>query len=152
VAIEEEARRLSTLIFGELLAASISREVHMQLLNDVLKTTLGEMERMITTKTVVGEPVEVRGNTIIPLVAVGFGFGGGGGEGEDSKRATAKGTGLGSGAGGGIRPVALVIVDKDGHVRVEPLRTAASVVEKMGEAVAHVLETRSKREPAVNPG
>ena len=118
----------------------------MEQLNDVLKTTLGEVERMLSTKTVVGEPFEVRGNTIVPLVAVGFGFGGGGGEGEDHKMANAKGSGLGTGAGGGVRPVALVIVDKDGHARVEPIRTVASVVEKMGEAVAHVIESRNKTE------
>ena len=116
----------------------------MEQLNDVLKTTLGEVERMLSTKTVVGEPFEVRGNTIVPLIAVGFGFGGGGGEGEDHKLANAKGSGLGTGAGGGVRPVALVIVDKDGHARVEPIRTVASVVEKMGEAVAHVIESRNK--------
>jgi uncharacterized spore protein YtfJ len=40
--------------------------------------------------------------------------------------------------------VALVIVDKDGHVRVEPIRAAASVVEKLGEAVTRVVESRSK--------
>jgi uncharacterized spore protein YtfJ len=41
----------------------------MEQLNDVLKTTLGEVERMLSTKTVVGEPFEVRGNTIVPLIA-----------------------------------------------------------------------------------
>ncbi len=118
----------------------------MEQLDTLLKTTLGEIEKMLSTKTVVGEPFEVRGNTIIPLVAVGFGFGGGGGAGEDQKAAKAKGSGLGTGGGGGVKPVALIIVDKDGHVRVEPLRTAASVVEKLGEAVARVVESRKDEE------
>jgi len=107
----------------------------------LLKTTLGEIEKMLATKTVVGEPIEVAGNTLIPLVAVGFGFGGGGGEGEDPKKAGAKGSGGGTGGGGGIRPVALIIADKDGNVRVEPIRAAASAVEKLGEAVARVVQT-----------
>jgi uncharacterized spore protein YtfJ len=124
----------------------------MEHLNEVLKTMLGEMERMLSTKTVVGEAVDVRGNTIVPLVAVGFGFGGGGGEGEDAKRGAGKGFGVGSGAGGGIRPVALVIIDKDGHLRVEPVRSAASVIEKAGEAVAHVIETRRKADAASEAG
>jgi uncharacterized spore protein YtfJ len=118
----------------------------MEQLDNVLKTTLGEIERILATKTVVGDPIEIRGNTILPLVAVGVGFGGGGGTGEQAKAASAKGTGVGAGAGGGVRPVALVIVDKDGHVRVEPIRTAASVVEKFGQAVAHVIETRGRHE------
>jgi uncharacterized spore protein YtfJ len=58
----------------------------------------------------------------------------------------AKGSGMGTGAGGGVRPVALIIVDKDGQVRVEPIRTAASVVEKFGQAVAHIVDSRRKTE------
>jgi uncharacterized spore protein YtfJ len=116
----------------------------MEQLDNLFKTTLSEIERVLSTKTVVGEPVEIRGNTIVPLVSVGFGFGGGGGAGEEQKSAMAKGSGLGTGAGGGVKPVALVIVDKDGHVRVEPIRTASSVVEKVGEAVARVVESRGR--------
>lgn len=116
----------------------------MDQLDNLLKATLGEFERMLSSKTVIGEPFEVRGNTIVPLVSIGFGFGGGGGSGEDQKHAKAMGSGLGTGAGGGVRPVALIIVDQAGHVRVEPVRAAASVVEKFGEAVARVIESRAK--------
>jgi len=116
----------------------------MEQLDSLFKATLGEFERVLSTKTVVGEPFEVRGNTIVPLIAVGFGFGGGGGSGEDQKAARAAGMGVGTGAGGGVRPVALIIVDQAGQVRVEPVRAAASVVEKFGEAVARVVESRAK--------
>ena len=47
----------------------------------LLKTAMGEIERMLNTKTVVGEPITIEGNTLIPLVSVGFGFGAGGGTG-----------------------------------------------------------------------
>jgi len=47
----------------------------------LVKMTLGEIERLLSTKAVVGEPIVVEGNTIIPLVSIGFGFGGGGGTG-----------------------------------------------------------------------
>lgn len=114
----------------------------MEHVDSLLKTTLAEIERVLTTKTVVGEPLQIGGNTIVPLVAVGFGFGGGGGAGEDPKATSAKGEGAGTGGGGGIKPVAVVIVDKDGKVRVESIRAAASVVEKIGEAVAKVVEAR----------
>ena len=118
----------------------------MEDLDNLLKTTLTEIERMLSTKTVVGEPFEIAGNTIVPLVAVGFGFGGGGGAGEEQKTARAKGSGLGTGAGGGVRPIALIIADKEGQIRVEPIHTASSVVEKFGEAVARVVETRRRSE------
>jgi len=108
--------------------------------DNMLKTALDEIERLLTTKTVVGDPITIGDNTIIPLMAVGFGFGGGGGSGEDPKHAGAKGAGSGAGAGGGIRPIALVIVDKAGNVRVEPVRASASIVEKIGDAVVKAVE------------
>jgi uncharacterized spore protein YtfJ len=90
-----------------------------------------ELERILTTKTVVGEPIVVEGHTLIPLVSVGFGFAAAGGEGSEAHKGG--GTGGGTGGGGGVRPVALVIVDKDG-VRVEPLKgAAASLVDKIAD-------------------
>ena len=96
----------------------------MEKAEDLLKAALGEIEHLLTTKTVVGEPFQIAGNTIVPLVAVGFGFGGGGGAGEAEKPTAGKGGGAGTGAGGGIKPVALIIADKDGTVRVEPIRAS----------------------------
>lgn len=119
----------------------------MEQLDQLLKTTLTEVERILSTKTIVGEPFEVRGNTIVPLVSVGFGFGGGGGAGEDPKAANAKGSGLGTGGGGGVKPVAVIIADKDGHVRLESILPAASIVDKVGEAVARVMDSRGRSGP-----
>lgn len=92
---------------------------------------IGEIERMLNTKTVVGDPITVEGNTLIPLISVGFGFGVGSGEGTDPKKGS--GTGGGAGGGGGVKPVALVIINKDG-VRVESVKGgAASLVEKIAD-------------------
>lgn len=92
----------------------------------------GEIERMLNSKTVVGEPITIEGNTLIPLISVGFGFGVGGGEGSEPK----KGSGHGGGAGGGgVKPVALVVINDSG-VRVEPVKSGtASVLEKVAESV-----------------
>jgi uncharacterized spore protein YtfJ len=101
---------------------------------------IGEIERMLNTKTVVGEPITVEGNTLIPLVSVGFGFGVGGGEGTDPGKGA--GTGGGAGGGGGVKPVALVIINKDG-VRVEPVKGgAASLVEKIADAAGKFATAR----------
>ena len=94
---------------------------------------VGEIERMLNTKTVVGEPITVEGNTLIPLVNVGFGFGVGGGQGTEPQKGS--GHGGGTGGGGGVKPVALVIINKDG-VRVEPIKSgAASVLEKVADTI-----------------
>ena len=68
----------------------------------LLKTTLAEVERLLSTRTVVGEPVNIEGQTIIPLIAVGFGFGAGGGSGKNQKTASLEGLGAGSGAAVGV--------------------------------------------------
>jgi len=86
---------------------------------------IDEIERMLNTKTVVGEPITVEGATLIPLVSVGFGFGVGGGEGTDPKKGP--GHGGGTGGGGGVKPVALVIIDKDG-VRVESIKGGTALL------------------------
>jgi uncharacterized spore protein YtfJ len=114
----------------------------MEHVESLLKATLAEIERLLNSRTVVGEPITVDGNTIIPLVAVGFGFGGGGGSGRDHKTTNVEGLGAGSGGGGGVKPVAVIIVNKDG-VRVESVRRGvATMVEKVGEAVGNIMEKR----------
>ena len=73
---------------------------------------VGEIERMLDTKTVVGEPMTFDGNTLIPLISVGFGFGVGAGEGTEPQKGT--GHGGGTGGGGGVKPVALVVINESG--------------------------------------
>ncbi|MBI5719737.1 MAG: sporulation protein YtfJ [Burkholderiales bacterium] len=100
-------------------------------IEDLFGKAIGEIERMLNTKTVVGEPITVDGHTLIPLISVGFGFGFGAGEGTDPKKGA--GTGGGAAGGGGVKPVALVIVGKDG-VRVETVKGgAASLVDKLAD-------------------
>lgn len=92
---------------------------------------IAEIERLLSTKTVVGEPITVDGNTLIPLVSVGFGFGVGSGEGNDPKKGA--GSGGGTGGGGGVKPVALVVVNKDG-VRLETVKGGtATLLEKVAD-------------------
>jgi uncharacterized spore protein YtfJ len=105
---------------------------------NLFSKTITEIERMLNTKTVVGDPITVEGNTLIPLVSVGFGFGAGGGEGTDPSKGA--GTGGGTGGGGGVKPVALIIINKDG-VRLEPIKGGATtvlekIVETVGKATA----------------
>jgi uncharacterized spore protein YtfJ len=101
---------------------------------------VGEIERMLNTKTVVGDPITVEGNTLIPLISVGFGFGAGGGEGTDPAKGA--GAGGGTGGGGGVKPVAVVIINQDG-VRVEPIKgSAASLVEKIADVVGQAASSK----------
>ncbi len=113
----------------------------MQNIENLFDKTVGEIERMLSTRTVVGEPMNIEGNTLIPLVNVGFGFGVGSGEGSESDKGS--GQGGGTGGGGGVKPVALVVVNQDGVV-VEPVKSGtASVLEKVAESVGRSMTEKS---------
>ena len=109
----------------------------MEEIEKLFKTAIQEIERLLNTKTVVGEPMVVEGKTLIPLVSLGFGFGAGGGTGKAPKSKTDKeleGLGVGTGGGGGIKPVAIIVVDKAG-VRLEAVKGGTStVLEKVVDA------------------
>ena len=114
----------------------------MEVVENLVKTTLGEIEKVLSTKTVVGEPIKVEGTTIIPLISVGFGFGAGGGEGKGEAQQKGEGTGAGGGTGGGagVKPIALIIIDKEG-VRVESIKgSMASAIEKICETIPSMIE------------
>jgi uncharacterized spore protein YtfJ len=115
----------------------------MEHIETLFDKAVGEIERMLNTKTVVGEPITVEGNTLIPLINVGFGFGVGEGEGTEPQKGG--GHGGGTGGGGGVKPVALVIINKDG-VRVEPIKSGtASVLEKVAETIGKAASARSSK-------
>jgi uncharacterized spore protein YtfJ len=112
----------------------------MENVENLVKAALGEIEKVLTTRTVVGEPITIEGRTLIPLVSVGFGFGAGAGEGKGDGKRMGEGSGGGTGGGGWVRPMALVIIDKDG-VKVESVRGGlASAIEKIAEKIPEAME------------
>jgi uncharacterized spore protein YtfJ len=118
----------------------------MQDIEKLFDKSVNEIERLLNTKTVVGEPMNIEGNTLIPLINMGFGFGVGSGEGTEPQKGS--GHGGGTGGGGGVKPVALVVVNEDG-VRVEPIKSGtASVLEKVAESVGKSMAEKSGAEAA----
>jgi uncharacterized spore protein YtfJ len=112
----------------------------MEAVESLVKTTLGEIEKVLSTKTVVSEPLTIEGTTLIPLISIGFAFGAGGGSGMGMAKQKGEGTGAGTGGGAGVKPVAVIIINKEG-VRIEPIMGGlATAIEKVGEAVPNALE------------
>lgn len=106
----------------------------MEEVEKLLTTAVGELEKILSSKTVVGDPITVGDATLIPLVSVGFGFGAGGGTGTQPGQA-GQGSGGGTGGGGGIKPVAVLIIDPQG-VRLESIKGGtATMVEKVADLV-----------------
>lgn len=51
----------------------------MEGLTDILKTITTEMQKSLSPRTAVGDPITIEGKTIVPLMSVGMGFGAGSG-------------------------------------------------------------------------
>ena len=125
----------------------------MEIVEALVKTTLEEIEKVLSTRTVVGEPITIEGVTLIPLISVGFGFGAGGGSGRGETKQKGEGAGGGTGGGAWIRPKAIIIIDKGG-VRIEPVMGSVSTaIEKIGEAIPRMMEKfMEKREERKKEG
>jgi uncharacterized spore protein YtfJ len=81
---------------------------------ELLDTLMRNLKEIISTKTIIGDPIQAGTMTILPLMKVSLGFGAGAGGGNN----TAK-SGSGGGGGGGVMvtPVGFLIV-QDGHATV----------------------------------
>ena len=104
----------------------------------LLKAITGEIQKSVTTKSVVGDPITIQETTLIPLINIGMVFGAGVGTGKGREQ----GEGSGGGGGLGIKPVAVVVINKSG-VKVELLKEP-SMVEKLVEAAPKIAEAIPK--------
>jgi len=112
----------------------------MDVVENLVKTTLGEIEKVLSTRTVVGEPITVEGATLVPLISVGFGFGAVGGSGKGEAKQKGEGEGGGTAGGAWVKPIAVLIIDKDG-VRIETVKGGlSSTIEKLGETIPRMME------------
>ena len=111
----------------------------MEELQGLIKTTLDEIQKAICSSSIVGEPKQVGDTTIVPLISTGFWFAGGGGHDKLTEKKLKEGEKFGTGGGAGVRPVALVLIDKDG-ARVEPIKGLVSgTIEKIAEKVPEMV-------------
>lgn len=104
-------------------------------LDKLVKNTVGELDRLLNAKNVLGEPVDRDGATVVPLVSFGFGFGVGAGRGESG----------GAGAGGGVRPVGAIILDKSG-ARIEAVQgVTTSLAHVLADTATRIMDGRAAR-------
>ena len=111
---------------------------------NIIKEVTGELERLVTTKTVIGEPVQTAGKTIIPVTKVSFGFGSGGGEGKSDKGET--GFGGGGGAGAKIEPIAFIVVSEDEArlLTISGKTDLGKIIESVPEVIDKIISVKSK--------
>lgn len=110
-------------------------------IEEILKTATEEIARMISTKTVIGEHIEIEGRTIIPVTKVSFGFGSGGGEGK--RKEGEEGFGGGGGGGAVVQPIAFLIVSKD-DVKLLVIQ-GKGVISQLAEVIPEIMEKCKSR-------
>ena len=87
--------------------------------NSVMTSLLKGVDSVLSTKTVVGEPINVGDTILLPLVDVSFGLGAGAGN-QDKK---AKG---GGGVGGKMSPSAILVI-QNGKTKLVNIKQQDSV-------------------------
>ncbi len=120
---------------------------HVKLL---IETLFSKLDTLAGAKTVIGDPMEIKGKTIVPFVEICIGAGGGGfmGEGEGGgtdekgRKGQGKGQGKGGGTGGCVRiaPVALVSVDDAGTLSIYAVNEKKGFLGRMSELVPQMVE------------
>ncbi|KAA8755739.1 MULTISPECIES: GerW family sporulation protein [Paenibacillus] len=124
----------------------------------LMETAMENIKAMVDVNTIVGDAVETPdGTVILPISKVGFGFAAGGSDfhvnGESNGKNGATGTsaehassakvaspfGGGSGGGVSIRPIAFLVVGKQG-VHIVPLDNSTHLFEKLIDSTPYVLD------------
>lgn len=104
--------------------------------SDLIKSVMSELDSVMKTRTVVGEPISAGEFTIIPVSKVSFGFGAGAGGGEKEKRG---GSGEGIGGGWTIEPISFFVIGKDG-AKMYSVQSEESMTEKLIDLAPKVVE------------
>ena len=87
--------------------------------NSVMTSLLKGVDSVLSTKTVVGEPINVGDTILVPLVDVSFGLGAGAGTGD--KKASG-----GGGVGGKMSPSAILVI-QNGKTKLVNIKQQDSV-------------------------
>jgi uncharacterized spore protein YtfJ len=111
-----------------------------------VKTTVDELLKVISTKNVIADPIEIGDNVVITITKVGLGFGAGTGEGKGERGVG--GTGKGAGGVAGVSPVAVIIVHKSMKgpegIEVRSLTPPSAVGKVISEIATTIMDRVAK--------
>ena len=121
---------------------------------EILSVILDKVEVVAKAKTILGDPIQMGNNSVVPVCKVGVGFGAGGSEAEGGKAG-----GISGGGGGGfsIEPIAFLVIQED-EVQLLPIKpdrvgsfakAIPMTVEKIGEMAERAMSAKkkAKKEP-----
>lgn len=120
----------------------------------LMQTAMENIKAMVDVNTIVGDPVNTPdGTVILPISKVAFGFAAGGSDyyttgeqnggrlGGEGSQGSKQQLPFGGGSGGGvsIRPIAFLVVGKEG-VHIVPLDNQTHLFERLIDATPYLLE------------
>lgn len=112
--------------------------------DEVRKQIFDDFKKMITTESVVGEPIYLGDATIVPFVDISFGFGSG-------AHGAHGGTTSGGAGGGKVTPTAVLIM-KGERVELFSIKNATAngtidkVINMVPEVISHLTKKKEKKE------
>lgn len=113
-------------------------------INDLFSTIMEHVRTMVDANTIIGQPIQAEGVTLLPISKLSFGFGSGGADFTAGKKAAPvpapNSFGGGGGAGAKLEPVAFLVVKGD-SVRLLPVSPPASTtVDRVIDMVPDVVD------------
>lgn len=106
--------------------------------SELVKKTLEELHELMSTKTIVGDPIPAGDYTLIPVSKVMFGFGSGGG--ENSMNKSSSGAGEAIGGGWTVEPIAFIVIGPEGP-KMFTIGEKDSVASKLIDLAPKVVDT-----------
>ncbi len=89
-------------------------------ISQMMGITIDKIREMGDVKTIIGDPIVAGDTTIIPVSKVSYGFASGGSD-LPAKQNPKELFGGGAGAGVTVQPIAFLVINKDGDVRLMPI-------------------------------
>lgn len=111
-------------------------------INDLMSTTMEKIREMVDVNTVVGDPIEAGGVTILPISQVSVGFASGGSD-LDWKGQKEKSSNIFGGGGGAsvkVKPISFLVIKGD-SVRLLPVaQPAMGAADRVVEMVPELID------------
>ncbi|MBQ1377201.1 MAG: GerW family sporulation protein [Lachnospiraceae bacterium] len=109
---------------------------------DSVKTLLNGLDGFLASKSVVGNPMNVGGNIILPLMDIQLGVGAGAYNGNS--------LGTGGGMGAKMTPSAVLIIKSDGNAKLVNIKNQDSLT-KILDMVPDVVDKLRHKDPMKDP-
>lgn len=103
----------------------------------ILETTIEKVKNLVSVSTIIGDPMQIKGMTIIPVSKVTYGFASGGS--DFPSKSNQEIFGGGGGAGVTITPVAFLVIS-DGEVTLKHITAFDNAAERVVNLVPEMFD------------